>query len=89
VQPVPSTCAAAIFALDLRVNDLEVHEQRIVADTASVRLITAGALLTLMISAGADSQCFTQHRDRPVVSIPVNERALHINSFAKYVAFFL
>jgi hypothetical protein len=28
---------------------------------ASVRLVTAAALLTLMISAGTDFQCFAQH----------------------------
>jgi hypothetical protein len=51
----------AIFALDRRVNGLDVREQGIVADAASVRLVTGGALLALMISAGADFQRFTQY----------------------------
>jgi hypothetical protein len=43
------------------VNGLDVREQGIVADAASVRLVTGGALLALMISAGADFQRFTQY----------------------------
>jgi hypothetical protein len=50
----------AIFALDLRVNGLDVREQGIVAYAASVRLVAAGAPLALMISAGVDFQRFTQ-----------------------------
>jgi hypothetical protein len=50
----------AIFTLDLHVNRLDVREQGIVADTASVRLVIAAALLTLMISAGTDFQRFAQ-----------------------------
>jgi len=49
-----------IFALDLHVNGLDVREQGIVAYAVSVRLIAAGALLALMISAGANFQRFTQ-----------------------------
>jgi hypothetical protein len=51
---------SAVFALDLRVNGLDVREQRIVAYAASARLVAADALLALMISAGANFQRFTQ-----------------------------
>ena len=52
----------AVFALDLRVNRLDVCKQGIVAHAGSVRLVAAAAaLLALMISAGADFQRFTQH----------------------------
>jgi hypothetical protein len=40
------------------VNRLDVREQGVIADAASVRLAITAALL---ISAGTDFQCFAQH----------------------------
>jgi hypothetical protein len=39
---------------------LDVRQQGIIAYTSSARLVTAGALVPLMISAGADVQRFTE-----------------------------
>lgn len=41
----------AVFAFNLRVNRLNLREQCIAADAASVRLVVRGALPALMISA--------------------------------------
>jgi hypothetical protein len=54
---------AVEWLFSLRGIRINVREQGIVADTASVRLVITAALLTLMISTGTDSQYFAQHRD--------------------------
>jgi hypothetical protein len=48
----------AVFALDLRVNPLDVRKQCVVTHAASVRLDLRGALPALMISTGTDFQHF-------------------------------
>jgi hypothetical protein len=46
----------AEFALDLRVNRLDVRQQSVVALAAALRLVLRGALPVLMKAAGADIQ---------------------------------
>lgn len=79
----------AVLAFDLRVNRLDMRQQRIVAYTASAGLVLRGTLPPLMKAARAHIEHVAQHRNRPVMAIALDERVLHVDSFAKYAHAFL
>jgi hypothetical protein len=58
-----------VFALDLRVNRLDVCEQCLLAHAPLMRLVLNDTLPSLMKAAGAYIKHFAQHRKWPVMAV--------------------
>ena len=78
----------AVAATGLGMDGLDVHQQRIVAQVAALR-VAGPANEVLVIPSHADLQHPALHRDRPHAPVALDEGVLHFDPFAKYAVAFL